>query len=226
MDQDTGGRAAPEWLVPYARALRSLRHPTYQQVHTAASKGEPPSTTWRRLESLVHAGLVMRTAVAVDSGRRGRVRVGYELREDRHCHITCKRCGLMVDGPSLRYEAHDLLQELRARVAKMKGLAVDFQIDLTILCALCQKPNERTLAREGEGITKQLALERMLKDVPPRFHWERPRAASLRARALKVFDGLPRTDDAGTMDRQRLPWDLFPLHANCKYCRHFEPALA
>ncbi len=129
----------------------------------------------------------------------------------------------MVDGPTIRYENRDLVAELRAQVTKMKGLAVDFRIDLDIICIRCQNPNERELAKEGEGITKQLALERGVSEVPPRFHWERPRAASLRTKALKVFDGLPRTDDAGTMDRERLLW-LSAVHKDCKYCRHFENA--
>ena len=107
-----------------------------------------------------------------------------------------------------------------AQVARMKGLAVDFRIDLEIICALCQNPNERTLAKEGGGVTKQLALERGLAEIPPRFHWERPRAGALRARALEVFGGLPRTDDSGTMDRQRLPWEYGVVHRDCKYCRH------
>ncbi|MHB1262115.1 MAG: hypothetical protein ACYC2H_10430 [Thermoplasmatota archaeon] len=130
----------------------------------------------------------------------------------------------MVAGPAIRYESRRLVAELRAQVAKIKGLAVDFRIDLDIICARCQNPDERKLAKEGEGVTKQLALDLKLPEVPPRFHWERPRAAALRTKALKVFDGLPRTDDAGTMDRERLPWEYSAVHKDCKHCRHFEDA--
>lgn len=215
--RDTG------WIRRYARALRSLRHPTFEQVHQMVGEGEAPSTTWRRLESLVDAGVVMKTSAVIGFGRRG-VRVGYELREDRHCHLICRRCGWMADGPALARLGllQDLYAQLRAKAAQKEVLAVDLRIELEVICSKCQNSDEQRLAIESEGVTKQLAQDLRFTEVPPRYFWERPRAAGLRKQALEVIDGMPRVDDSGTMDREQQPWQAYwAVHKDCKHCRHF-----
>jgi hypothetical protein len=101
-------------------------------------------------------------------------------------------------------------------------LAIGLRLEVDVICPACQNADEHQLAAEGGGVTKQLALDLRLKEVPGRFHWERRSAKSLRNRALEATSSLPRENDEGTMDAKREPWETyFAVHKNCKHCRHF-----
>ena len=119
--------------------LRSTeRHPTAEELWSwARARGSSVSrgTVYRNLEHLVGQGTVLR----IDAGE-GPAR--YDGRVDRHDHLRCLGCGIMVDIEAADLDGHGrrLQQNTGFRIA-------DRELVFSGWCPSCQTSDEGGAAR-------------------------------------------------------------------------------
>ncbi len=122
-------------------AVRSRTdHPSADDIYLAVRERDERisrGTVYRNLNVLAEAGEI--THVKVPSADR------YDLRQDKHYHLFCVRCGAVTDAPV------DYREELDRRVAQAAGFAVErHRMIFEGLCPACQK-KENVPGRAASG---------------------------------------------------------------------------
>lgn len=113
-----------------AETVRSLDHPTAEQVYAAVSREEPnigKATVYRNLNLLAEQELIGRVTPGEGADR-------YDFRTDRHYHMRCRCCGKVSDAPMAPlYFAAEILGDTG-------GFAVESHtIEFVGLCPDCYK---------------------------------------------------------------------------------------
>jgi len=101
----------------------------------ARSKGRPVSltTVYRNLPLLIEAGIVRRATVGDGLDRAG-VRYERVWNRTHHDHLTCERCGRVVE---FSYPAIEILQDA---VAREHGFLLErHHLELIGVCASCRR---------------------------------------------------------------------------------------
>lgn len=110
--------------------LSRCDHPTADQVYEAVSarmKGVSRTTVYRVLDTFVAIGIAKKVSSAQSKAR-------FDADTDRHHHMTCQRCGLLLD---LRDSA---LNDIPLpTTAERKFRVMDYSITFTGLCASCNE---------------------------------------------------------------------------------------
>jgi Fur family transcriptional regulator, peroxide stress response regulator len=116
-------------------------HPTADQVFEAVSvrmKGVSRTTVYRVLDTLVSIGIAKKVSNPQSKAR-------FDADMSRHHHLTCLRCGLVLD----LFDAN--LSNLQLPTGIEDEFRIqDYSITFTGLCAPC---NEAACARQGTSIT-------------------------------------------------------------------------
>ena len=116
----------------YETVQESRNHPTADEIYLRLRVAEPKisrGTVYRNLNLLTENGDVRHVAMP-DADR-------FDWRTERHYHLRCKRCGLVVDAP-LAYQA-----ELDGALTAETGFAIDGHVTVFEgLCPACRKELE------------------------------------------------------------------------------------
>ena len=117
---------------------RTSSHPTADQICVAVRQQIPSiskGTVCRNLEVLNEGGLVSELNLNGTVSR-------FEIKQDRHCHLRCERCGRVLDLTC------PFDQELDARVATQTGLKISsHQLEFRGVCPECQQ--QATATKSG-----------------------------------------------------------------------------
>lgn len=124
-------------------ALVSRRdHPTADQVYEAVSsrmKGVSRTTVYRVLDTFVAIGIAKKV-----SNPQSRAR--FDAVTDRHHHLTCLGCGLVLD----LYDGR--LNELPSPAgAEQQFRIMDYSVTFTGLCASCEGGHAHTRRKRSPG---------------------------------------------------------------------------
>jgi Fur family peroxide stress response transcriptional regulator len=105
-------------------------HPTAEQLYESVRERLPglsKATVYRVLDTLVQAGAAHKV---FHPGAMAR----FDPMTDRHHHLTCEKCGKLVDVDA------SSIQDISLASVQVSGFAVtDYTINFTGLCAGCQE---------------------------------------------------------------------------------------
>jgi Fur family peroxide stress response transcriptional regulator len=115
-------------------------HPTADQVHEAVSarmKGVSRTTVYRVLDTFVSIGIAKKVSNPQSKAR-------YDAEMNRHHHLTCLRCGLVIDMFDNNLSSLPLPGGIDDEFK-----ILDYSVTFTGLCASC---NEATCERPNRVI--------------------------------------------------------------------------
>ncbi|NVN89698.1 MAG: transcriptional repressor [Desulfuromonadales bacterium] len=116
-------------------------HPTADQVYEAVSarmKGVSRTTVYRVLDTFVSIGIAKKVSNPQSKAR-------FDAEMNRHHHLTCLRCGLVLD----MFDANLSDLQLPSGIEDEFRI-LDYSVTFTGLCASC---NEATCGRPDRSIT-------------------------------------------------------------------------
>lgn len=133
--RERGGRASRAGrMVLESLTAAAGSHRTAEEVAAEVRRRSPeihPATVYRNLERLESLGVAYHTHL-------GHGPAQWHLAAGAHPHITCERCGAVVEAPAGAFEA------LRSAVADATGFSVDLRhFALTGTCAECSGGGRR-----------------------------------------------------------------------------------
>jgi Fe2+ or Zn2+ uptake regulation protein len=114
-------------------AVRTLNHPSAQEIFQAVSRAQPMSfgTVYRNLQILEEAGAL--ATVKADPAL-----LRYDRTASPHHHLRCRECGKVFDVP-LAYD-----EALNTAVAEKSGFAIESHtITFEGLCVICNASYSR-----------------------------------------------------------------------------------
>jgi Fur family peroxide stress response transcriptional regulator len=108
-------------------------HPTAEQIYESVCgrlPGLSKATVYRVLDTLVQARAVSKVFHPDAVGR-------FDPTTDRHHHLTCRRCGKLVDINA------STIKDISLSSVKVPGFKVtDYTINFTGICPRCQESSE------------------------------------------------------------------------------------
>lgn len=125
-----GGRVTTPRRVILAALLEGDEHVTADELTARVQRRHPEihqSTVYRTLETLAELGVVDH----VHLGHGGAV---FHLADERHQHLLCSSCGLVIEAPD------DVVDGLVHRLDEQYGFALDARhFALTGVCRDCRR---------------------------------------------------------------------------------------
>jgi Fur family ferric uptake transcriptional regulator len=127
--RERGGRVTTPRRVILGALLEADDHVTADDLTTAVQRRHPEihqSTVYRTLETLAELGVV-------DHVHLGHGRAVFHLADERHQHLLCSSCGLVIEAPD------DVVDDLAGRLDAEYGFALDARhFALTGTCRACR----------------------------------------------------------------------------------------
>ena len=129
MLRERGGRVTTPRRVILTALLEAGDHVTADDLTAAVQRRHPEvhqSTVYRTLETLAELGVV-------DHVHLGHGRAVFHLADERHQHLLCSSCGLVIEAPD------DVVDDLARRLDDEYGFALDARhFALSGRCQACR----------------------------------------------------------------------------------------